>query len=153
MPTAIADILPETFDVPQTNSPTKILREIGIDLEKKTEGRVVGEVWFTEKSERYAEGRSATFTRFSFALRAPFMDNYRLQLLSVDFPPDNYPATIESDYLDKASLSTGNVIQRGMGSPDHFECETEEEFIQVLAHLFHSERVRQIIGSLIAQSG
>lgn len=85
---------------------------------------------------------------FRFDLLGPFLDNYRFTLLRLSHDIAIYPVKILVDSAVSKELDL-TPSTRGLGQ---FKANSPEEFENFLQNVFQSERVRRIVGSIIALS-
>jgi hypothetical protein len=75
---------------------------------------------------------------------APFLNNYRINILHVLHKIDSvYPAIVR-DYI--------NWNPGGRDDPTEYKCETEDELKAALSTILQSDGVRKIIAGLLTQS-
>lgn len=134
----MSDLAP-TSDNHQRDART-ILREQASLLGSKTGGVVVAKVY---EDDRYIEP-----PRYDFFLIAPLMDNFHHRLFSIEFKKP-YPVffvfgkdkKLEQELRDKFGEWKWDLPAR-----------SEEEFEEILTVIFHSERTKHLIGSLMTLS-
>jgi len=118
------DLWPADFGEISTTSPASILRKQAKALTERTNGVLRGDV-----SSRSSQG---TF-HHSLYVVAPTLKNYKYRLLKVSHGIGFYPATI--DFHD-----------REMNAFD------EDDLIQALRTVLHSEEAKRVIQALLSQS-
>lgn len=107
--------------------PVAILKEQASHLSRMTGHVLNGEVDVEQERGNFVA---------HFAIRAPALDNYKYWVLTIKYPLEMYPVSVDS-------------------SPDTTRwkrCETQEEFEDALEEVFLSSRVRKAIAALHAQS-
>jgi hypothetical protein len=152
----VADSLwPEDLSPGHTKAPATILRKQGLLLGKMTDNLVVGRVVaHHEQPSRipaptmgprvsapalpisYFPGLSAPALpiSYSFELVAPVLNDYAVELFCVRHGGKLYPATISS-----------RLVRGGTAK-------SPEQFMELLKTIFNSEKTKNIIQSLLAQS-
>jgi hypothetical protein len=117
----------DLFGSPATTPPVAILRQQGALLNEKTNGLLEGVV---------LSGRRDSELHYQFYIRAPLLENYAYLLFEVIHSPILfYPLVVKTDLTEQ-----GKTVA------------SEEQFRQVLRDLFSSERSKEVIRSLLAQS-
>jgi hypothetical protein len=134
MAPTIPDLWPPEFGAPSVLAPASILRQQGILLGKHTKNVVLGKV--------YSRGIENNQFEHSFILHAPLL-GFEKTILSVSHGLELYPARLALDpLLTRNHPASGEVIVVATG----------EEFLQKLGDVLKSEPVKEVIGSLLAQS-
>ena len=116
------DLWPADIAETTMRTPISILREQGRALGDKTSQLVIGDVTTQTSGGKFYH---------SFNLRVSTVD-YTYQLFRVHHGVMLYPVTIT--WRNKA-----------------FEGPTEDEFLELLRHIFNDETTKQIVKSLVAQ--
>jgi hypothetical protein len=124
------DLWPEELKTLEITPPSSILREQANLLTQKTKGLVEGQVEVMRRSDQDDHR-----LEIAFYLVAPNLDEYSYRLLTVDHPVSYYPLTVNSH------------------SEANFECANEEEYLKALQKIFNSDKTRNTIGAMLAQSG
>jgi hypothetical protein len=133
---------PEDLSPGHTKAPATILRKQGLLLGKMTDNLVVGRVVaHQEQSSRIPAPTMAPRVSapalpisYSFELVAPVLNDYAVELFSVRHGEKLYPATISS-----------RLVKGGTAK-------SQEQFMELLKTIFNSEKTKNIIQSLLAQS-
>lgn len=120
------DLWPDDFGTSDKKPPIAILREQAEVIGMKTQKRVLGRV----STSQHDKGFSPLFQ-----FVAPYLDNYSYLLFSVIHKLEFYPMTV-----------------RDVENDQNYPCTTESEFIERLKFIFHSDRVKKVIQSLLSQS-
>jgi hypothetical protein len=120
------DLWPDDIGVSSLRAPVTILREQAGFLSDKTLHIVEGAV----------RSKTSDDNKFlhAFYLEAPALDRYRFYLFSIEHDTDFYPLKILSEE----------------GQP--VVAKSEEDFTTQLADLFASEKTKNVVHALIAQS-
>jgi len=144
----MTDLWPEDIRVVKEKAPVTILREQASLLGAKTKNIVTAEV------KRVTVLKRPDFC-FDFYIVGPALGNYRYKLFEIRHGIDLYPVTIELGDPEWArevarhfeawvkELSPGTSVQ----------VRTEEEFVEYLRRIFESQKTRQVIRAILAQSG
>jgi hypothetical protein len=138
-----------TIDVPKTIPPVTILRQQATMLGQTTKGILQAEV------KHYNEEFSKGFV-YDFLILAPALGNYKYQLLEIRHDVELYPVKIETeksigdDVVGKLNTAGINSAQSSDGWV--FTAKTEEDLMEVLKVIFRSNKSKEVIASLIAQS-
>lgn len=129
-------------------TPEIILKEQASLLGEKTNHIVVAEVSQAETSFAYPEPSS-----YNFYLVAPRLENfdseyfhYRLFTIRKASTNNFYPLVFHLGQQLQQEFN-GNLSSKGK-----LIAKSEEELISILSQIFHSERTRQIIGTLLELS-
>ena len=133
---------PDDIQVVKEKAPVTILREQASLLGQKTKNLVTAEVRPTEKLLGLGFG-------FAFYIVGPALGNYRYMLFMISHDIELYPAQIWFD--DEESVkeifpwvtNSGRVVQ----------AKSEDEFLEFLGAIFRSQKTRQVIQAILAQSG
>lgn len=127
MPTTTLDLWPNDIAVSDEITPVSILREQASLLGQKTKNLVQGKV-------ELLSGKGGTFL-YGFYLVAPALDHYKYRLLSIQYPIEHYPVTI--------NFEAGNRV---LTANDY------NEFVAKLGDVLVDEKTRSIVRSLVSQS-
>jgi hypothetical protein len=124
----IPSLWPNDIAISNNNlrAPVTILRQQATFLGEQTQNLVVAEV--------NSENRDGTFW-YGFNLVAPALGNYRYRLFSIIHSINFYP--IEIDFFGVDGL---------------IKVSSEQEFIESLKTIFASEKTKQVVQALMAQS-
>ena len=117
--------------VPDTTSfrtPLSILREQATALTEQTNGALVGNVGI------FKDGVGADLV-VSLSVEVPALDDYAYRLLQYRQPVDGYPGRLHLAWEER-----------------FFEFRDEEEFVSAIKDALSSDKVRQIVGSLLSQA-
>lgn len=120
-----SDLWPEDFGVPDFVPPISILREQATALGAKTRNIVGAEVITTAESGKF---------HHHFYVKSVAAGDYRYLLFSVEQEATPYPLRI--------NWAGGKSEQ----------CDSEQDFLQMLKAIFSEEHTKQVIQSLIAYS-
>jgi len=121
------DLWPSDFGVPDENMPVTILRAQASLLYEKTGYKLEGSVSTQVEGEDFEH---------YFYIVAPALDSYHFRLFRVKHKIDPYPLWIYSDVLPKY---------------EH-EVATVDDFIKALRTIFASEKTKNLIVTLLAQT-
>jgi hypothetical protein len=136
----LEDLWPGTIAEPSFKAPAVILREQADLLGRRTKGVVRAEVRPMEQL------KGSKRISFSFNIVAPFLNNYRLRLLTIWHEPTKvYPTFISSSLLP-ASAEDEQSDQRVV------QADTEKDFRERVKELFAHETTVRAIESLWVQS-
>lgn len=143
------DLWPSDIAARRVKSPVGILREQASLLGKKTNNIVQAEVQLLNSSTD--ELGSAFF------IVAPALNNYRYRLLTVWHEIDLYPVQIFVG--DEISDELSPDIQTKVYHPDfssqpesYIVANSEEQFLDILAKIFGSNKTKGVITALLSQS-
>ena len=125
-----------------SRTPEIILKEQASLLGEKTNQIVVAEVSQAKTSFTYLDP-----SRYNFYLVAPRLENFNSEsfhyrLFAIECPNKFYPVVFH----------LGKQLQQEFNGKEKLIAKSEEEFISILSEIFHSERTRQVIGSLLELS-
>ena len=146
------DLWPDDIEQTILKAPVTILKEQGVLLGRKTHNIVEGEVPTMSTSNGF---------EFTFYLYGPALD-YRYRLLTISHSVDLYPVGVRIDKalyeeLSKRELSkaiTSKQLEEIYdGSGVKLVADSEDIFMEILKAIFATEKVRKVIGAIIAQSG
>ena len=114
-------------------SPVVILQGQASKLEEITNGVLTANV-----------ERSQLRDRFNATLEvvAPYLYNYRLAVLEVQYPPEVFPMRIY-DFVS-AQTRSGGVVG--------LQCNDEEQFIQMLGDILGASKLHKILAALVSHS-
>jgi hypothetical protein len=121
--------------------PMTILKEQGTLLGRKTRNIVEGLVVKTPHITSQDFG-------YTFYLVGPALGDYRYRLLAISFPVSIYPVMIGTD-----EDIFGELPAEMKAEENTLVADSEEEFMEILRAIFATQKVRQVIGAIIAQSG
>lgn len=147
MITAIPDLWSEDINV-NVLPPIAVLKTQESLLARKTQGMLQAKVTTTETDK---------LVQHSLDLIAPGLNFYRERLLSATHGREMlYPVTITSEAFAPQPLNVtqalGAVFKRSLDpSVIQRRAATDEDFIQLVREVLHSEQVRALIHSLIAR--
>ncbi len=115
-------------------SPVVILQGQGSKLQEITSGLLTANV-----------ERSQSGTRFNATLEvvAPYLYNYRLEVLEISYPPEVFPVTVRDLVSDKTRTSGGISYQL---------CDTEEQFLLLLGEILGASKLLRILAALVSHS-
>ncbi len=135
------DLWPDDIkDNTSVRAPVTILKEQGVLLGKRTSNIVEGLV-----------AQSALTSQdhfvYNFLIFAPVLGNYSYQLLRISHSIDFYPLEIEADESVLEELPPETKDEGGKLVAD-----SQDRFIEILRAIFATERVRRVIGAILAQS-
>ncbi|HEU4560333.1 MAG TPA: hypothetical protein VFS20_20960 [Longimicrobium sp.] len=138
------DLWPDNLDKVEIKAPVAILREQTTFLGTKTRNLVRATIG-TPEIKRRIENEYGPFS-YAFRLIAPALGNYQYRLFDIAHDVSLYPVRImpDSDVARELGVhpNEGEVIANN-----------EQEFLDVLAAIFRTDKTRQIIHAMIAQSG
>jgi hypothetical protein len=122
------DLWPKDISVSDLVSPVTVLKEQAALLGTKTKNLVEGKVELSESG-----GNQFVYV---FYLVAPALKNYRYRLLSVAYPVEFFPATINFEANNK-----GGYIAKDY-----------DEFVKKLGEVLSHEKTKAVVKALISQS-
>lgn len=138
------DLWPEEIKLLFIRTPQTVLEEQAKLLPPKTDYLVEAEV----EREVPFEDDETTFLRYNFFLVAPRLDNYRYALFAIEYEMDLYP--VRFDLLrDDLQRQLKETLGEWEGELMAY---SEEEMLPILRAIFHSDKTKLVIGSLMAQS-
>jgi hypothetical protein len=146
----VIDLWPDDIEHTTLKAPVTILKEQGALLARKT-GNIVGGL--ADRTQLIARGSPDDRFRYSFYLSAPAI-NYVYQLLKISHSDDLYPVEItagEELYAELPDELRSKLIDDGSGVK--LIADSEDKFMEILKAIFATEKVRKVIGAIIAQSG
>lgn len=130
----------EIANIEQIKSPVSILKEQASSLGKITKNILVGELTQVPVNSPYSSYR--------FNILAPSLRNYRYSLFEVTYNIlEIYPVTIK---LDQEIF---NELYPNYSRQIDPAISNESELIDMLKKIFHSDKVKQILKSLMSESG
>jgi hypothetical protein len=138
------DLWPAITFEEEFDSPVSILKEQAALLGNKTQNVVTAEVGLlgTSTTEQFVNG---------FYLVAPALENYRYRLFTISHSVNPYPVIFELDEPLYYEVGDPELVQ--VKNPRYIlKARNEQEFATILQAIFASERTRQIINVLRAQS-
>ena len=115
-------------------SPVVILQGQASKLEEITKGLLTANI-----------ERSQSGSRFNATLEviAPYLYNYRLEVLEINYPPEVFPVTVRDLVSDKTRTSSGLSYQL---------CDTEEQFLRLLGEILGASKLLKILAALVSHS-
>ncbi|MDY6786329.1 MAG: hypothetical protein SW833_28055 [Cyanobacteriota bacterium] len=141
----LKDLWGEISQAKVLRTPYVILKEQASQLNQKTQGLLLGEVYKSIKqnqfkaslSEQINPKKSRHQEQFVNILRikAPSLNNYTYSVVQVEYPIALYPVKVE-----------GFAVEGFLRM-----CNNEDEFEQALGEILSSEEVRKVISILLAQ--
>jgi hypothetical protein len=135
------NLWPEEFKAKEIKSVKGILEE-----QSKLLPKITGDmVYATLKQMDYIESLKLDHKNdfsYSFYLAAKFLKGYSFKVFDFSYPITIYPAKITLDEL----------IAEEMQCDDEFSVNNEDEFISILIKILNSERIKDVIGSIIKLS-
>jgi hypothetical protein len=154
----VIDLWPDDIEHTTLKAPVTILKEQGVLLGRKTDNIVEGEVVSTAVSTypRVTEGFEFTFYLYGPAL------SYRYKLLTISHSDDLYPVGVRIDkalYQELSKRELSKMIASKQieliddGSGFKLVADSEDIFVEILKAIFATEKVKKVIGAIIAQSG
>ncbi|KJV07592.1 hypothetical protein [Methylocucumis oryzae] len=108
--------------------PLAVLKELGQELEKRTQGLLVGSVEQRTIRTPYGDNFS-----IEFDITAPALNNYCFHVLTISHDFDLYPLKIED--------------RRG----EYKDADNQDKLEQALKEIFSSSEVKKAINGLLAQ--
>jgi len=120
-------------DIAGFRTPLAILREQAAALTEGTNGALVGTV--STSKIMYGAGGHSTDLALSLSVEVPALDDYAYRLLEYRQPVDLYPGTLSLSW-EEGPLFIGDEIQ----------------FVSAIRSALSSDKVRRIMGSLLAQA-
>jgi hypothetical protein len=143
MPAGTRDLWPTDIAsaTPTVIPPSEILQQQATNLERKTQGVLLGKVNRWSSSGQFF---------LSFRIVAPALD-YEYELLKVHHGIDLYPVTVDAA-LGRADVQSIYHVA-AFSSDMSTQLGTEEQFVQWLENVLADDQTRKVIGSLLRQSG
>lgn len=129
---------PEEFKEKEVNPVKKILEEQSLLLPKLTGDMVTAKVKPWGKSQKFLTNHDRDFA-YSFLLIGKFLRNYSFKVFDFSHEITLYPTTVEFDH----------PLAEELGIEDEVEINNEDQMIDLLSKVFTSERIKDIIGSII----
>lgn len=149
----MVDLWPDGIEYTSIKAPVTILKEQGALLGRKTGNIVEGLADRTEPIGIGRRGLPDDRFKFTFYLSAPAI-NYGYELLTISHSVDLYPVEItvgEELYAELPGELRSSLIADRSGVK--LIADSEDEFIEILKGIFATEKVRKVIGAIMAQSG
>lgn len=117
-------------------SPEEILREQAELLTKKTKGSLIGDIVpaSDDRSRRTYRYLDAVNFELAFNIRVPILNDFSYEICVANYQISLYP-----------------VFLSVQDESHPMECSSKDEFIKELGEVLRSERVRNVIGSLLKQ--
>jgi hypothetical protein len=132
---------PEEFTEKEVKPAKEILEEQALLLPKLTGDMVKAGVRQWRDVEKLLTNHQRDFA-FSFLIKGKFLKNYSFKVFDFSHEITLYPTTVEFD----------EQLSNELGMAVDIEIETEDQFIELLSKIFASERIKDIIGSIIKLS-
>jgi hypothetical protein len=140
------DLWPDNISSPTIKkAPVTILREQGTLLGRKTSNLVEGEI-------RLEAPPTPDHFRYVFYLAAPALGDYRYRLLEILHSADLYKLWITVDESILKELPA-EILNKSADGNSKLVSDSEEEFMKILKAIFATEKVRRVIGAIMAQLG
>jgi len=115
--------------LPIVRTPVAVLKEQAELLTQLTNGLIVG--WVGPSPSSLTRGFA-----WSLGVRVPSLNDYSVELLEIDHPPELYPVMMSSQIASKAMRNI----------PD------EQVLKDFVKQILQSQEVRQLIGGLLSQT-
>lgn len=135
------NLWPEDFKSKEIKSAKAILDEQSKLLPKITGDMVYALVKKMRAIEAMRVDHKNDFS-YSFLLLAKFLEGYSFKVLDFSHPITMYPVKVTLDEL------LADEVQ----SDQEFEIQNENEFISILGKVLTSERIKDVVGSIIRLS-
>ena len=135
------NLWPEDFKSKEIKSAKAILDEQSKLLPKITGDMVYASVKKMRAIEAIRGDHKNDFS-YSFFLLAKFLEGYSFKVLDFSHPITMYPVKVTLDEL----------IADEVQSDQEFEIQNENEFIPILGKVLNSERIKDVVGSIIRLS-
>lgn len=135
------NLWPEEFKPKEIKSAKVILKEQAMLLPKLTGDMVYAEVKKMKKIDAIQAPHNNDFS-YSFYLLGKFLEGYSFKVLDFSYPITMYPVKITLDEL----------IAKEMETKEQIEIKDENEFISILGKVLNSDRIKDIVGSIIQLS-
>ena len=135
------NLWPSSFDEHEFALPKEILEQQGNYLSKLTGEMVFGEVDKMDKDtvfELSYDGFEEEFN-YDFLLRSNLLLDYNFRVLSFSHDITIYPIIVR--------VEEGVVKELGISSPTRIK--TEEDFVDLIARVFNSKRMKRVVGAMI----
>ena len=140
------NLWPEKFEPESLPPPKILLQEQGNLLTKITGGMVQAEVAPLREIDQILNSLKNDFA-YNFDILGPFLDNYRFTLLKLSHDIAIYPVKMLVN--EEVSKELKLQVTSGGGA---FVAASPEEFEEILQRIFQSDRLKKVIGSIIALS-
>jgi len=148
------DLWPDNIETIDTKSPVAILQEQAALLGQKTKNLVkaqvirgkqpsIDDIKLATSFSKLPSLAEPTFV-YDFLITAPPLDFYTYRAFTIQHSIDLYPVRIWADQdirVEIAPESTKRII----------EAASEAEFIYILGQILATEKIRRVIGALLAQ--
>ncbi len=135
------NLWPEEFKPKEIKSVKLILDEQSNLLPKITGDMVYAKVKTMGVSEAYRTDHANDFS-YSFYLLAKFLEEYSFKVLDFSHPVTMYPVKVTLDELIADEIQCNREI----------EINDENEFISILGTVLNSDRIKDVVGSIIRLS-
>ncbi|MEJ1355709.1 MAG: hypothetical protein RPU39_13610 [Candidatus Sedimenticola sp. (ex Thyasira tokunagai)] len=136
------NLWPEGFKPSKVNAPKKILEEQSALLPQLTGDMVYAKVKNMDAVDAIMKDHSNDFS-YSYYLHGKFLKKYSFKAFDFSHSITMYPVRISIDEHIASELGAEQVSQ----------AENEDEFVRIIESVFNSERIKNIIGSIIQISG
>jgi len=147
------NLWPDDINITEKKAPVTILREQASMLGEKTQNIVIGEVHkleaFLNKALKERTGlilNEELRFYYGFYIVAPALGNYRYKLFTILHDVYLYPVII---YVDE---DVKNEISPSVDVNSNIIANSEEEFLDLLKRIFHSQKTKKIISAILSQS-
>ncbi|OGR10648.1 MAG: hypothetical protein A2097_05985 [Desulfobacula sp. GWF2_41_7] len=135
------NLWPEDFKAKELKSVKAVLEEQAKLLPKITGDMVYAKIIGMGRLESMQRDHVNDFS-YSFNLIAKFLKGYSFKVLDFSYPVTMYPVKITLDELIAEEMQCESV----------FEVNNENEFIAILGGILNSNRIKDIVGSIIKLS-
>jgi N-glycosylase/DNA lyase len=142
----IENLWPDFGEFANYNTPKEILEQQAKFLPKLTGEIIYAEIRdLTDGDIMFDQEISGADFSYKFLLKSKFMDKYQFEIMTIFHDISIYPINIRIEKLIKEEV-TPDKPQRSL------KIASEEEFNKLLFDIFHSSRMKNVIGSLFKLS-
>jgi len=137
----MTDLWPSDLGTVTIKSPVTILKEQAAMLGAKTSNIVKARVLKTVPQS--LAGTMLPFA-YEFQINVPALDNYTYRLFIIRYDVDLYPVRF-------ASLDDAIAEEMGVSREQGLSASDAEEFTEILARIFGSQRTRHVVHAILSQ--
>ena len=118
-------------------SPVVILQKQASKLEEITGGLLSASIRRSQSGSEFVA---------TLEVIAPYLYNYRLRVVEIQYPPDVYPIEVFDLVSNRPPQDSGRIM---IGAKT---CEDEEQFIQKLGDILSGPKLHKILAALMSHS-
>lgn len=141
------NLWPEKFYEPHDFAPKQLLEEQASLLHKITEGIVSAEVEVVAPNIASKVFENPGPFCFGFTIVGPFIDNYKYRVLRLTHGVPMYPVTV---WVDSEIGKELTILENRFGMLETVS--TPEAFERMVTSVLKSNRLKEVIGTIIALS-